>query len=118
MDPRWSAAGGSATVLLLVLSGPGHPSSGRSGGSAAAARVFQARRGAGQSARFLAVIFPHDQLRILPYNRVLKDLNGRSPAALVEQLDAVFVINEAPLPRPTRRHELGFYLGGRWRTLC
>ncbi len=86
--------------------------------SAAAARVFQARRGAGQSARFLAVIFPHNQLRILPYNRVLKDLNGRSPAALVEQLDAVFVINEAPLPRPTHRHELGFYLGGRWRTLC
>jgi uncharacterized protein (DUF1015 family) len=38
--------------------------------SAAAARVFQSRKGAGQSARFLAVIFPHNQMQILPYNRV------------------------------------------------
>src|SRR5688572_8623812 len=46
--------------------------------SAAAARVFQARKGAGHSSDFLAVIFPHSQMEILPYNRVLKDLNGNS----------------------------------------
>ena len=45
--------------------------------SAAAARVFQSRNGAGQSGQFLAVIFPHNQMQILPYNRVLKDLNGQ-----------------------------------------
>ena len=44
--------------------------------SAAAARVFQSRKGAGESGHFLAVIFPHNQMQILPYNRVLKDLNG------------------------------------------
>ncbi len=49
--------------------------------SAAAARVFQTRNGAGDSARFLSVIFPHNQMQILPYNRVLKDLNGLSARA-------------------------------------
>ena len=51
--------------------------------SAAAARVFQTRRGAGESASFLSVIFPHDQMQILSYNRVLKDLNGLSPGQLL-----------------------------------
>jgi hypothetical protein len=46
--------------------------------SAAAGRVYQSRGGAGGSAGFLTVIFPHNQMNILPYNRVLKDLNGRS----------------------------------------
>ena len=44
--------------------------------SAAAGRVFQSRHGAGHSGQFLTVIFPHNQMQILPYNRVLKDLNG------------------------------------------
>src|SRR5207237_2896127 len=51
--------------------------------SAAAARVFQSRKGAGHSAFFLTVIFPHNQVRILPYNRVLKDLNGVTPQQLL-----------------------------------
>jgi uncharacterized protein (DUF1015 family) len=85
--------------------------------SAAASRVCQARQGAGGSASFLAVIFPHNQMQILPYNRVLKDLNGHTATSLLEKLDAVFVIGDAPAPRPSRRHELGLYLEGRWRTL-
>lgn len=85
--------------------------------SAAAARVFQSRKGAGESARFLTVIFPHNQMQILPYNRVLKDLNGLSPTALLQKLEAVFVIQDRDGARPTRRHELGLYLEGRWRTL-
>src|SRR5947207_169585 len=44
--------------------------------SAAAARVFQARNGTGNSGGFLAVIFPHNQLQILAYHRVLTDLTG------------------------------------------
>jgi uncharacterized protein (DUF1015 family) len=85
--------------------------------SAAAARVFQSRKGAGQSGRFLAVIFPHNQMQILPYNRVLKDLNGQTADGLLQKLDAIFIINQNGLPRPSRKHELGFYLGGKWRTL-
>lgn len=86
--------------------------------SAAAARVFQARKGAGQSARFLAVIFPHSQMQILPYNRVLKDLNGNSPAQLLEKLDAVFVITDEPIATPSKRHEFSFYVAGTWRRLA
>ena len=85
--------------------------------SAAAARVFQARKGAGQSSRFLAVIFPHNQMQILPYNRVLKDLNGLSAPQLLQKLESVFVINPNGTARPTRKHELGLFLAGKWQTL-
>jgi uncharacterized protein (DUF1015 family) len=85
--------------------------------SAAAARVFKSRNGAGESARFLTVIFPHNQMQILPYNRVLKDLYGNSPEALMQKLDAIFIIKTAGSAKPTRKHELGFYLAGKWYTL-
>ena len=61
--------------------------------SAAAARVYQSRQGTGQSGRFLAVIFPHDQVRILPYNRVLKDWNGQAPGAVWKKMEEVFSLS-------------------------
>jgi uncharacterized protein (DUF1015 family) len=85
--------------------------------SAAAARVFESRQGAGESGRFLAVIFPHDQMQVLPYNRVLKDLNGWAPEQLLEILGTVFAINAYGTAVPAREHELGFYLAGKWHTL-
>ena len=85
--------------------------------SAAAARVFQQRKGAGESAAFLSVIFPHNQMQILPYNRVLKDLNGLSSGQLMEKLASVFAVNPHGAATPTRKHELGFYLAGHWHTL-
>jgi uncharacterized protein (DUF1015 family) len=85
--------------------------------SAAAARIFQSRQGAGHSGRFLSVIFPHNQMQILPYNRVLKDLNGLTPEALLERLSDVFEIKSPGQPRPAGKHELGFYLQRKWHTL-
>ena len=85
--------------------------------SAAAARIFTSRKGQGNSARFLAVIFAHNQMQILPYNRVLKDLNGHTPAALMEKLRAVFDIRECSDAKPASKHELGLYLGGKWSRL-
>jgi uncharacterized protein (DUF1015 family) len=85
--------------------------------SAAAARVFQSRRGAGHSGQFLSVIFPHNQMQILPYNRVLKDLNCLSPEQLLQKLDGVFMLNRDGAPSPTRKHELGCFLAGKWHTL-
>jgi uncharacterized protein (DUF1015 family) len=85
--------------------------------SAAAARVFKTRGGAGDSARFLAVIFPHDQMQILPYNRVLKDLNGTTAEGLLAKLDPVFIIKTPGVGRPARKHELGLFLAGKWHTL-
>jgi uncharacterized protein (DUF1015 family) len=91
--------------------------------SAAAARVCQARKGSGHSAFFLTVIFPHDQMQILPYNRVLNDLNGHRPAQLLQKLEGVF-LNEHPASNdsnrastPARKHELALYLDGQWRRL-
>jgi len=90
---------------------------------AAAARVFRARKGAGESGFFLSVMFPHNQVQILPYNRVLKDLNGMSPAQLLEKLDGVFILESSPSsehktgPAPSRKHELSLYLAGAWHTL-
>ena len=86
--------------------------------SAAAARVYQSRRGAGASAFFLAVIFSHHQLQILPYNRVVKDLNGLSPDAFLRQLAAVGDVTVSGPPQPRRPHEVSFYLAGRWHTLA
>jgi len=85
--------------------------------SAAAARVFQSRHGAGHSGQFLAVIFPHNQMQILPYNRVLKDLNGRTLAQLLEVLGAVFAIDAAGQAVPCNKHEISFYFQGKWQTL-
>ena len=86
--------------------------------SAAAARVFQSRKGAGYSRSFLAVIFPHNQMQILPYNRVLKDLPGLTPAQLLEKLDGVFVLQKnSGVAKPKGKHHLGLYLEGAWHTL-
>jgi uncharacterized protein (DUF1015 family) len=85
--------------------------------SAAAARVDQSRRGAGQSGHFLVVIFPHNQMQVLPYNRVLKDLNGRTPKQLLETLSEIFAIDTNGTARPAREHEIGLYLAGQWYTL-
>ena len=85
--------------------------------SAAAARVYKARKGAGHSGQFLAVIFPHNQMQILPYNRVLKDLNGLAPDALLQKLATVFDLKPGGSPKPARKHELALFIGGKWSTL-
>ena len=85
--------------------------------SAAAARVYQSRKGAGQSSTFLTVIFPHNQMQILPYNRVLKDLKGLNREQLLQKLDAIFIIKPNGAPKPTRKHELALYIDRQWFTL-
>src|SRR5207247_6705284 len=85
--------------------------------SAAAARVYQARNGAGHSGGFLAVIFPHNQMQILAYHRVLKDLNGMTTARTLEKLDGIFVNKPNGSGQPTRKHEMGLYFHSRWHTL-
>ena len=85
--------------------------------SAAAGRVFQARQGAGHSGQFLTVIFPHNQMQILPYNRVLKDLNGLTPQELLKKLEETFNIIRMGSATPTRKHELGLFMNKRWHTL-
>ncbi len=74
-------------------------------------------RGEGHSANFLTVIFPHNQMQILPYNRVMKDLNGLSPSQLLAKLEAVFTIATGGNPTPSGKHDLSLFLGGQWLSL-
>ena len=89
--------------------------------SAAASRVAAARHQQGQelsSDAFLSVIFPHHQMKILDYNRVVKDLNGLEKSVLVQRLDTAFTVEESPgRVHPSRPGEFGMYLAGRWRKL-
>src|SRR5512144_813255 len=83
--------------------------------SAAASRVHARRRGqAGEHGAFLAVVFPHDQMQILAYNRLARDPQGRSPEALLAALRGVMDLEPASDPRPDAPLSFGVYVGGRW----
>lgn len=89
--------------------------------SAAASRVAAARRqeGLAQSSDFfLAVIFPHHQMKIMDYNRVVKDLNGLSADAFLARLGEKFLVSPAcGAVKPSCPGEIGLYLPGRWYRL-
>ncbi|MDX2145422.1 MAG: DUF1015 family protein [Rhodospirillaceae bacterium] len=90
--------------------------------SAAASRVAAARRGKSRSDSaeyFLAVAFPHDQMRILDYNRVVKDLNGLTAAAFLAKVSEKFAVTPcAAQYRPPAPTHFGMYLEGRWYELA
>lgn len=93
--------------------------------SAAASRVRDLRRAANPDHTgeeeynyFLTVIFPESQLNIMPYNRVVKDLNGLDQQAFLDRLSTGFVVesvDEAVAPK--MRHHFGMYQDGRWYLL-
>jgi len=87
--------------------------------SAAAARVADARgNGDGSHSYFLAVLFPYHQMTILDYNRLVRDLNGRSPERLLADLGERFSVAAADQPvRPSAPGEVGMYLDGHWYRL-
>jgi uncharacterized protein (DUF1015 family) len=66
---------------------------------------------------FLAVLFPADQLRILPYNRVVKDLNGMPASQFLGKLSKKFDIADAVSPSPREKGEICMYIQGRWHKL-
>ena len=68
---------------------------------------------------FLAVHFPDNQLSIMDYNRVVRDLNGHSPESFVKALSASFIVkDEGTAPyKPKQLHEFGMYVDGRWYSL-
>ena len=82
--------------------------------AASAARARAGLRGDVDS--FLAVAFPHNQVQILAYNRIVRDLGGLTPPAFVEALRARFSVDSGP-PVPARRGEIAMYFQGEWRTL-
>jgi uncharacterized protein (DUF1015 family) len=94
--------------------------------SAAASRVAAARRAAGgvpgdeeAYEAFLAVAFPRHQMKILPYNRVVSDLNGLSRDQFLVRVAERFTIRSSNDPvSPGERGEIGLYLPGSWYRLA
>jgi len=87
--------------------------------SAAAQRLRDDRLRRGEpideADRFLAVVFAEDRLHVMPYNRVVADLQGRSPGEFLDELRRHFDLTPAPAPvAPGAVHEFGIYLDASW----
>ena len=93
--------------------------------SAAASRVQQLRRArdpkpTGEAGYdfFLTVIFPHDQMKIMEYNRVVNDLNGLTEAAFLAKVGETFEVTDGAAASPGQPRSYGMFLGGRWLRLA
>lgn len=89
--------------------------------AASAARVARLRRernpkhtGAEDYNWFLCVLFPASELKILPYNRIVLDLNGLAPADFLAKVKALFGLQENAAPSPTAVGQVSMYLAGKW----
>lgn len=89
--------------------------------TASAARVGKERREANPAHTgeedynwFLCVLFPASQLRILPYNRAVHDLNGLTPEAFLAAVRERFVVTESADPTPAGPGRMAMFLGGKW----
>lgn len=88
--------------------------------SASASRVAKTKGGDGKqnSDYFLSVIYPHNQMKILDYNRVIKDLNGLSKDELLKKLAGKFEVHaEKTAVSPSKPAEFGMYVDGQWYRL-
>ncbi len=84
--------------------------------SASRARQARAANGPGEHDRLFAVAFPDRQMQILPYNRVVRDLNGLAPREFLSVLETRVAVSEGTATTPARRGQVAMYLGSRWRT--
>jgi uncharacterized protein (DUF1015 family) len=116
-DEQGAAVAGFASVPALYVADGHHRSQ-------SASRVREMRRAANPAHSgeepynwFLAVVFPHDQLKILDYNRVVKDLGGLSEEELLARIDRSFSVSETTEARPPAPHSFGMHMGGRWYRL-
>ncbi len=85
--------------------------------SASRAQKALAARGPGEWDRVLAVAFPDDQVRILPYNRVVRDLAGRTPEQFLTEVGQRVTVRPGAGPMPDRRGLVSMRLGPDWYAL-
>jgi uncharacterized protein (DUF1015 family) len=70
-----------------------------------------------ESDRVLAVAFPDNQMKVLPYNRVVKDLHGLTAAEFLASLKRRLTVRDGGPATPARKGEMAIYLAGQWHTL-
>ncbi len=86
--------------------------------ASASVRVAQQIGGDGEWNYFMATIFPHDELQILGYHRIVKDLNGNGSELLKKIKDAGFEVKKThEIPPKLSKHIIGMYMEGEWYTL-
>lgn len=84
--------------------------------AASGARARDAVRNSEEAQFFLAVAFPSDQLRILPYNRVVRDLNGMTPEHFLGEVARRFAMTSGPAT-PSEKGQASMYVAGSWYTV-
>jgi uncharacterized protein (DUF1015 family) len=88
----------------------------RAASAARARQQLRAARGAGEWDTFLGVAFPDDQVQILAYNRIVKDLAGASPAQFLSRVREKFPVTPGPAV-PVQRGHISMFLEGMWYTI-
>ncbi|HQZ38902.1 MAG TPA: DUF1015 family protein [Vicinamibacterales bacterium] len=104
--------GGFGAIPVLYIADGHHRAA-----SAARARRAWADRGPGEWDRVLAVAFPDNQVQVLPYNRVVRDLNGQTPEQLLEALGRRAQVRDGGPATPAARGSVAMRLGARWYTV-
>jgi uncharacterized protein (DUF1015 family) len=105
---------GAFTAVPALYIADGHH---RAASAARARRELNQRAGgAGEADTFIAVAFPDDQVRILPYNRVVADLAGKTADEFLAALRQRMPVGEGG-PEPVRKGQVSMFLGGRWYSL-
>jgi len=72
----------------------------------------------GEADRVLAVAFPDNQMHVLPYNRVVRDLNGATPESFLQSLSQKFSVTSGGPETPPAKGLLAMYLAGHWHTIA
>ncbi len=103
-----------ATVVPATYIADGH----HRAASAAKVRKALGQQATPEANYFLTTLFPSNQLYIMDYNRVVKDLNGLTEAELLQKLAADFTVEKIAAPlAPENLHEFGMYIKGQWYKL-
>jgi uncharacterized protein (DUF1015 family) len=85
--------------------------------SAARTRRGLAAKGAGEHDRVLAVAFPDNQMQVLPYNRVVRDLNGLTAESLIAAIEQKFTVRPGGPESPAAKGTIAMYLAGKWYSI-
>ena len=116
-DSTRRAAEAFRAVSLFYIADGHHRAASASRARAELKKANRGHTGAEDYNFFLTVLFPAGQLKILPYNRVVKDLAGQSPEALLAELETRFGLRDGPRAAPTRKGDINIYLNGKWHGL-
>ncbi len=115
-DELNAVVSGFATLPALYIADGHHRAA-----SAARARKtvspLKGSDGAVEADWFLAVAFPDNQTQILPYNRVVRDLAGKTPESFLAEVSSKFAVRTGGPASPQKRGEAAMYLEGAWYTL-